>query len=80
MYIASDRITNADIVAGSLVVYLPYINIALSDYPKVKIWLEKLTQRPTWLATQVNPEHISNWLKRIQKLPKVRQRQSKQRK
>lgn len=80
LYIASDRITSADIVAGSLVAYLPYINIALSDYPKVKTWLERLTQRHSWRMTQVNPEHIPNWLKRIQKLSKVRQRQWKQRK
>lgn len=78
LYIASDRITNADIVAGSLVVYLPYIKITLSNYPQIKMWSERLMQRPSWLTTQVDAKYIPNWLKRIQKLPKVRERQWKQ--
>ncbi|MFA9202313.1 MAG: glutathione S-transferase family protein, partial [Candidatus Nanopelagicaceae bacterium] len=67
------------IVAGSLILWLPYLNISLSNYPQVKLWSNQLMQRPAWLATQPNPEVIQNWLKRIQKLPKVRERQWKQR-
>lgn len=79
-YLAGDRITYAEIVAGSLVSWLPYLNITLSNHPKVKLWSNQLMQRPAWQATQPNPEIIQNWLKRIQKLPKVRERQWKQRK
>jgi hypothetical protein len=35
-------------------------------------------QRPSWQATQPDPEVIQNWLKRIQKLPKIRARQWQQ--
>jgi glutathione S-transferase len=79
-YIASNRITYADLTAGSLVVWLDYLKITLSEYSKVKMWLNRLMQRPTWVITQPNPEDIPNWLKHIQKLPKVRERQWKQRK
>ncbi|MFM2311798.1 MAG: hypothetical protein RLZZ04_1074 [Cyanobacteriota bacterium] len=78
-YIAGEQITLAEIVAGSLILWLPYLNISLSNYPQVKLWSNQLMQRPAWLATQPNPEVIQNWLKRIQKLPKVRERQWKQR-
>lgn len=78
-YIAGDCITYADIFAGSLILWLHHINITLSSYPRVEIWSNQLMQRSAWLATQPNPESIPNWLKRIQKLPKVRERQWKQR-
>ena len=77
-YIAGDRITYAEIVAGSIILWLPQINIALSNYPKVQLWSNKLIQRPAWQETQPNPQVIQNWLQRIQKLPKIRERQWKQ--
>jgi glutathione S-transferase len=78
LYIAGEQITLAEIVAGSLILWLPYLDISLSNYPQVKLWSNQLMQRPAWQATQPNPEVIQNWLKRIQKLPKVRERQWKQ--
>lgn len=78
-YIAGDRITLADIVAGSLILWLPYLEITLFDYPKVERWSNQLMQRPAWQSTQPKPEVIQNWLKRIKTLPKVRQRQWQQR-
>ncbi|MEM8673331.1 MAG: glutathione S-transferase family protein [Cyanobacteria bacterium P01_G01_bin.67] len=78
LYIAGDRISLAEIVAGSLILWLPSIDINLSTYPKVKSWSNRLMQRPTWQATQPDPEIIQDWLKRIQKLPQVRQRHWRQ--
>lgn len=78
VYITGDRISYAEIVAGSIILWLPYIKIDLSSYPKVKLWSNKLMQRPAWQATQPSPESIQNWLRRLQKLPKVRARQWKQ--
>ncbi|MGF1588684.1 MAG: glutathione S-transferase family protein [Pleurocapsa sp.] len=79
-YLAGDRITYADVVAGSLILWLPYLNITLSNYPRVEIWSNRLMQRSAWQRTQPSPEIIQNWLKRIQKLPQVRKRQWQQRK
>ena len=78
LYIAGDRISLAEIVAGSLILWLPHIDITLSNYPQVKLWSDRLQQRSAWQATQPNPEIVPNWLKHIQKLPKVRQRQWRQ--
>ncbi|GAB4549082.1 MAG: glutathione S-transferase family protein [Pleurocapsa sp.] len=77
-YLTSDRISLADIVAGSLIVWLPYLKISLSNYSYVENWLNRLTQRSAWIATQPDAEDIPDWLKRIQKLPSVRERQWKQ--
>ena len=78
-YLAGDRITLADIVAGSIILWLPYLNISLSSYPEVKRWSSQLMQRQAWQVTQPNLEVIQNWLRRIKVLPKVRQRQWQQR-
>ena len=77
LYVAGDRLSLAEIVAGSLVLWLPYLNVTLSNYPKVELWSDRLMERPAWQATQPDSDIIQNWLKRIQKLPKVRQRQWK---
>lgn len=78
LYITGNQISLAEIVAGSLIIWLPHLNIPLSQYPKVKLWSNRLMKRPAWQATQPKPEIIRDWLKRIQKLPKVRERQWKQ--
>lgn len=78
LYVAGDRLSLAEIVAGSLVLWLPYLNVTLSNYPKVELWCNRLMQRQAWQATQPDSEIIQDWLKRIQKLPKVRQRQWQQ--
>lgn len=79
LYIAGDRISLAEVVAGSIIHWLPSIDIDLSNYPKVELWSNQLIQRPTWQATQPDPDIIQDWLKRIQKLPKIRQRHWRQR-
>ncbi|NJR46362.1 MAG: glutathione S-transferase family protein [Hyellaceae cyanobacterium CSU_1_1] len=78
LYIAGDQITLAEIVAGSVIIWLPDLNITLSNHPKVELWSNQLRQRPTWQETQPSPEIIQDWLKRIQKLPKIRARQWQQ--
>ena len=80
LYITGNQISLAEIVAGSLILWLPYLNISLSKYSKVESWSNHLMQRPAWQATQPKPKIIRDWLKRIQKLPKVRERQWKQKK
>ena len=78
LYIAGERLSFAEIVAGSLILWLPHIDITLSNYPKVELWSARLQQRPAWQATQPNPKIVPNWLRHIRKLPQVRQRQWRQ--
>ena len=80
LYLAGDRISLAEIVAGSLILWLPYLNISLTNYPQVESWSNRLMQRPAWQTTQPDPKVVQDWLKRIQKLPKIRERQWKQQK
>ncbi|WP_319422106.1 glutathione S-transferase family protein [Pleurocapsa sp. FMAR1] len=60
LYVAGDEISLAEIVAGSLIIWLPYLNVTLSSYPKVELWSNQLMQRPTWQATQPNPRIIQD--------------------
>lgn len=78
LYIAGNQISLAEIVVGSLIIWLPYLNIKLSYYPKVESWSNRLIQRPTWQATQPSPHVVQDWFRRIQKLPKIRARQWQQ--
>jgi glutathione S-transferase len=78
LYIAGNQLSLAEIVAGSLIIWLPHLNVTLSSYPKVEFWSDQLRQRPSWQATQPNSRIIQDWFRRIQKLPKIRARQWKQ--
>ncbi|MEN9566451.1 MAG: hypothetical protein RLZZ69_1647 [Cyanobacteriota bacterium] len=71
LYITGDQISLAEIVVGSLIIWLPHLNVTLSSYPKVELWSDRLRQRPSWQATQPSPQIIQDWLRRIQKLPKL---------
>jgi hypothetical protein len=38
------------------------------------LWCNQLRQRSAWQETQPSSEIVQDWLKRIQKLPKIRAR------
>jgi glutathione S-transferase len=78
LYVAGNQLSLAEIVAGSLIIWLPHLNVTLSSYPKVELWSNQLRQRPSWQATQPSSKIIQDWLRRIQKLPEIRARQWKQ--
>ena len=53
-----DRLTYADIVAGTAVDSIPLLGISLESYPKVSQWLANLQQRESWQQTAPSPEDI----------------------
>lgn len=55
-YFASQNITLAEVVAGTLIPWLPRGGISLSDYPKLSAWCDRLMAHPSWPATQATPE------------------------
>ena len=57
-YFGSQKLTLAEIVAGTVVIWLPKVGISLSDYPKVNAWHDRLAARTTWQATEPTPEAI----------------------
>ncbi len=62
-YFAKEEFTLAEVVAGTLVPSLP-----LEDYPHLKAWSERLTQRESWRHTVANPAAIEAALPNIRKI------------
>lgn len=57
-YFIAEKLTYADIVAGTAVAAIPGLGISLEPYPKVTQWLENLNQRSSWQQTAVSSEEI----------------------
>lgn len=57
-YFGSENLTLAEVVAGTVVIWLPRVGISLNDYPKVSAWCDRLIVRPAWQATETTPEII----------------------
>lgn len=57
-YIGSDRLTLADIVAGTVVIWLPQMGVSLDGYPQLQAWLQRLAARESWQQTQPTPEQL----------------------
>lgn len=57
-YFVGERLTYADIVAGTAVAAIPNLGISLEPYSKVTKWVENLNQRPSWQQTASSPEEI----------------------
>ncbi|MBK1986598.1 glutathione S-transferase family protein [Sphaerospermopsis aphanizomenoides BCCUSP55] len=62
-YFGSENLTLADVVAGSIVPWLPKGGISLDDYPKLIAWCDRLVVRPAWQTTQATPELIAGFRK-----------------
>uniref|UniRef100_B8HZD0 Glutathione S-transferase domain protein n=1 Tax=Cyanothece sp. (strain PCC 7425 / ATCC 29141) TaxID=395961 RepID=B8HZD0_CYAP4 len=67
-YFVDDKITLADIVAGTLVPSLALFGFALEPYPHLKTWLEHLNLRASWQQTTPKPEVIEAALPAIRKI------------
>jgi len=55
-FLGGDRLSLADIVAGTTLPALPMLGIPLDNYPKLNDWMERLIQRPSWQQTQPDPQ------------------------
>ncbi|TAF04569.1 MAG: glutathione S-transferase family protein [Nostocales cyanobacterium] len=62
-YFGSDSLTLADVVAGSIVPWIPQTGISLDEYPKLTAWCDRLVARPAWETTQATPEMIEGFRK-----------------
>ncbi len=70
-YFSSNCLTRADIVAGTMVPWLPRLGVPLDDYPKLSAWIERLMQRKTWQKTQPSPETIEAFIPQMETLMKA---------
>lgn len=78
-YFAGEQLTLAEIVAGTLVYRTPDLGIALTDYPRLKVWSERLLSRPTWQQIELSSEEWSSFKRRMRVIPKVWERRRHQR-
>ena len=78
-YFVKEQLTLAEIVAGTVVYRMPDLGIALTDYPRLNVWSERLLSRPTWQQIELNSEEWSNFKRRMRVIPKVWERRRRQR-
>ena len=57
-YFGSQSLTLAEVVAGTIVPWLPRGGVSLSDYPKLSAWCDRLIARPAWQTIEATPEVI----------------------
>jgi glutathione S-transferase len=78
-YFAGDRLTLAEIVAGTIVGKISDIAAPLTDYPRLRHWSERLLARPTWQQIELTPEEWNNHKRRMRVIPKIWQHRRRQR-
>lgn len=67
-FFAEDRLTLAEIVAGTLVPALPMYGFSLETYPQLQAWAERLSNRSSWQQTTPAPEAIAAALPIVKKI------------
>jgi glutathione S-transferase len=78
-YFAGDRLTLAEIVAGTIVGKISDIAAPLTDYPSLQHWSERLLARPTWQQLELSPEEWTDHQRRMRVIPKIWQHRRRQR-
>jgi len=79
LYFAGEQLTLAEIVAGTLVDKLPDLGVALTNYPRLEAWSERLMSRPTWQQIQLSADEWDSFKRRIRVMPRTWERRRRQR-
>lgn len=58
-FFASNNVTYAECVAGTIVPWLPWVGVSLDGYPKIKAWCDRLLARPSWQQSQITEEDMA---------------------
>ena len=64
-YFGSQDLTLAEVVAGTIIPWLPRGGVSLSEYIKLSAWCDLLMARPAWQATEATPEVIEAFKSRM---------------
>ncbi len=64
-YFGSQNLTLAEVVAGTVVPWLPRGGVSLNDYPKLSAWCDRLITRESWQTTEATPELIEAFKSRM---------------
>ena len=73
-FFGSDTLTLGDIVAGTVIPTLSWLEMPLDPYPNLRQWCDRLTARDAWRQTQISPEGWQDFKRRVQIMAKRRQR------
>ena len=73
-YFGSHTLTLADIVAGTVIPILPWLEVSLAPYPPLRVWCDRLTARDAWQQTQLSPADWQEFKRRVQIMAQRRQR------
>lgn len=60
-----EKLTLADIVAGTVLPFLPNLGVSLDDYPQLQNWCEQINQRPAWQKTQLSDADFEEFKRRV---------------
>lgn len=74
-FFGGEQLTQADIVAGTVLPFLPNLGVSLNDYPQIKSWCETINQRPAWQKTTISDSDFEEFKRRVRLLVKLRQRE-----
>ncbi|MEG3925100.1 glutathione S-transferase family protein [Microcoleus sp. T3_D1] len=66
-YFASNTVTFAECVAGTVVPLLPWVGVSIDGYPKIQAWCDRLMSRPSWQQTQFTEADLGAFVSRRQK-------------
>ena len=66
-FFASNSVTFAECVAGTLVPLLSWVDVSLDGYPKIQAWCDRLMSRPSWQQTQFTEADLAAFALRRQK-------------
>lgn len=67
-YLVGDRLTLADIVAGTTIPILPSMGMPLDEYPAITNWVKHLRERESWQQTEPSAEDIEVFKATMKKL------------
>lgn len=59
LYFGGDRLSLAEIVAGTTIPMLPSTGVPLDNYPQLRAWCARLSQRSAWQTTAPSPEAMA---------------------
>jgi glutathione S-transferase len=71
-YFLGANFSLADVVAGTMIGYVPLFGMPLDNLPKIATWLEVLSQRPSWQQTAPPPDALESARERIKQIMKER--------
>ena len=66
-FFASNSVTFAECVAGTVVPLLAWVDVSLDSYPKIQAWCDRLMSRPSWQQTQFTEADLAAFVSRRQK-------------